>query len=268
MVSDCISERKIAALGKRQARRERVHFYPLLLTPTPQAGLEKGKDKNLRPRDGKPFSVYSAHERQQHMSDAADEIAQIAERIAKQKSAAQQSTSTMQPAYVHITGLPETGYERLVGRDAELKRLDEAWADRNTNILSLVAEGGAGKSALVNEWLKRMQVDHYRGADAVLGWSFYRQGSKEAATSAEPFFNLALDKLAIEIHTTSPAPNGQPIPQALARRRVLLVLDGCEPLQHGLGTQQGELKDLGLRALLRRFAAMPPAEAHGLAVIT
>ena len=32
--------------------------------------------------------------------------------------------------YVHITGLPETAYERLVGRDAELKRLDEAWADR------------------------------------------------------------------------------------------------------------------------------------------
>jgi hypothetical protein len=49
---------------------------------------------------------------------------------------------------------------------------------------------------------------------------------------------------------------------------VLLVLDGVEPLQHGLGAQQGELKDLGLRALLRRFAAMPPAGAHGLVVLT
>jgi hypothetical protein len=51
------------------------------------------------------------------------------------------------PPFVNITGLPETGYERLVGREAELKRLDDAWADRNTNILSLVAEGGAGKSS-------------------------------------------------------------------------------------------------------------------------
>ena len=155
-----------------------------------------------------------------------------------------------------------------MGRDAELKRLDEAWADRNTNILSLIAEGGAGKSALVNEWLKRMQGDGYRGAEAVLGWSFYSQGSKERATSVEPFLNWALDKLGIEIETTSASAKGEAIAEALARRRMLLVLDGCEPLQHGLGMQQGELKDLGLRALLRRFAAMPPAEGHGLVVLT
>ena len=67
--------------------------------------------------------------------------------------------------FVDITGLPETGYERLVGRDAELARLDEAWSDGKTNILSLIAEGGAGKSALVNEWLTRMQADGYRGAN-------------------------------------------------------------------------------------------------------
>jgi tetratricopeptide (TPR) repeat protein len=172
------------------------------------------------------------------------------------------------PSIVHIAGLPETGYERLVGRDAELKRLDDAWADRNTNILSLVAEGGAGKSALVNEWLKRMQAGHYRGAEAVLGWSFYSHGSKERATSAEPFLNWALEKLGIGINTTSAPAKGKAIAEALAQRRVLLVLDGCEPLQHGLGTQQGQLKDLGLRALLRCFAAMPPAEERGLVVLT
>jgi len=268
MASNYVIDKEIAIIRERQARGEPVHFYPLLLTPTPKAGLEKVKDKNLRPRDGKPFSGYSAHDRQQHMADAANEIAEIAERIVKQKSAAQPGTSAIQPAYVHITGLPETGYERLVGRDAELKRLDEAWADRNTNILSLVAEGGAGKSALVNEWLKRMQADRYRGAEAVLGWSFYSQGSKERATSAEPFLNWALDKLGIKIETTSATAKGEAIAEALARRRVLLVLDGCEPLQHGLGTQQGQFKDLGLRALLRRFAAMPPAEAHGLVLLT
>jgi hypothetical protein len=172
------------------------------------------------------------------------------------------------PSIVHITGLPETAYERLVGRDAELERLDTAWADRNTNIISLVAEGGAGKSALVNEWLKRMQADNYRGAEVVLGWSFYSQGSKERATSAEPFLNWALGRLGIKIETTSATAKGEAIAEALARRRVLLVLDGVEPLQHGLGTQQGELKDLGLRALLRRLAAMPPTEAHGLVVLT
>jgi hypothetical protein len=277
MASNYVVDKEIAIVREREASREEVHFYPLLLRPTPKVALDKVRDFNLRPRDAKPFSAYSVNDREQHMAEAANEIAEIAERIVKQRNAAQQavpqsSGQRSEPSgplpFVHITRLPETAYERLVGRDAELKRLDEAWADRNTNILSLVAEGGAGKSALVNEWLKRLQAENYRGAEAVLGWSFYSQGSKERATSAEPFLNWALDKLGIKINTTSATAKGEAIAEALARRRVLLVLDGVEPLQHGLGTQQGELKDLGLRALLRRFAAMPPAEAHGLAVLT
>jgi hypothetical protein len=277
MASDYIVDKEIAIIRERQANGDDVHFYPLLLRPTPKVALDKVRDFNLRPRDAQPFSAYSVNEREQHMTEAANEIAEIAERIAKQKgasqrmaaqSAAQPSPSSARVPFVHTTGLPETAYERLVGRDAELKRLDEAWADRNTNILSLVAEGGAGKSALVNEWLKRMQADSYRDADAVLGWSFYSQGSKERATSAEPFLNWALNRLGIEINTTSATAKAEVIAEALAQRRVLLVLDGCEPLQHGLGTQQGELKDLGLRALLRRFVYRPPAEGHGLVVLT
>ncbi|MGA8613619.1 MAG: hypothetical protein WB760_18495 [Xanthobacteraceae bacterium] len=54
----------------------------------------------------------------------------------------------------------------------------------------------------------------------------------------------------------------------MAKRRVLLVLDGVEPLQHGVDKQQGELKDAGLRALLRRFASTPPGQTHGLIVLT
>jgi SIR2-like domain/AAA ATPase domain len=164
--------------------------------------------------------------------------------------------------------LPETGYKRLVGREAELKLLDDAWRDPATNILSLVAEGGAGKSALTVEWLKRLQADGYRGAEAVLGWSFFSQGSQERATSADAFLNWAIDKLGIKIDTTSASAKGEAIAEALARRRVLLVLDGVEPLQHGPGPQTGQLKDLGLRAVLRRFAAVPPAEMHGLIVLT
>jgi AAA ATPase domain len=169
---------------------------------------------------------------------------------------------------VAISGLSETGYERLVGRDAELKRLDEAWSDDKTNVLSLVAEGGAGKSALVNEWLTRLQADGYRGAERVLGWSFYSQGSKERATAADEFLNWALDKLGVQIETTSASAKGEAIAEALTMRPVLLVLDGVEPLQHGPGPQGGQLKDQGLRALLRRFARAPPQADHSLILLT
>src|SRR5262249_7981150 len=62
MASNYIIDREIAIIRERQANGEKVHFYPLLLTPTPKAGLEKVNNKNLRPRDAKPFSGYSAHD--------------------------------------------------------------------------------------------------------------------------------------------------------------------------------------------------------------
>jgi hypothetical protein len=150
----------------------------------------------------------------------------------------------------------------------ELTRLDDAWSDGKTSILSLVAEGGAGKSALVDEWLERLRVDSYQGADCVLGWSFFSQGSKERATSADEFLNWALAKLGLTVATTNASAKGEAIAEALTNRRALLILDGVEPLQHGPGPQAGQLKDQGLRALLRRFAAAPPAPGHGLIVLT
>ena len=121
---------------------------------------------------------------------------------------------------------------------------------------------------MVNEWLTRLQADRYRGADCVLGWSFYSQGSKERATAADEFLDWALAKLGVKLETTSAAAKGEAIAEALMARRALLVLDGVEPLQHGPGPQAGQLKDQGLRALLRRFAAAPPRADHSLIVLT
>jgi hypothetical protein len=301
--SDYIIDKEIPIVRERQRNNDGVYFYPLLLDWTPKAGLEQVNDKNLRPRDAKPFSSLSASERSRQMSEAANEIAEIAAQIAERKSAAAAEQAQLcseiariaagtagrqgaiaeslrplriapvvpraaPPAIVAVSGLPETFYERLVGRDAELKRLDEAWSDRKTNIVSLIAEGGAGKSALVNEWLKRLQANGYRGAHCVLGWSFYSQGSKERATSADEFLTWALDKLGVMSATTSASAKGEAIAEALMARRALLVLDGVEPLQHGPGPQKGQLKDQGLRALLRRFAAAPFRARHSLIVLT
>lgn len=269
MASHYVVKKEIRIIRERQARGDEVYFCPLLLTPTPDDGLDEVRDKNLRPRGARPLSGFSRHDRQEHMKEAANEIAKIARRIAEHKGARQPTSRPRQPVYVHTTGLPETGYQHLVGRVDELKRLDDAWPDGRVNILSLVAEGGAGKSALVNEWLKRLQAENYRRAEAVLGWSFYSQGTKERATSAEPFLDWALDKLRIKKNDIMSAnAKGEAIAEAMMHRRVLLVLDGVEPLQHGLDNQLGQLKDHGLRALLRRFAETPPALAHGLIVLT
>ncbi|MFZ1963045.1 MAG: toll/interleukin-1 receptor domain-containing protein [Roseiarcus sp.] len=83
--SDYIIDKEIAIIRERQANCEDVHFYPLLLTPTPNIALDIVRDKNLRPRDGKSLFEYSVNDRYRHMSDAADEIAEIAGEIAARK---------------------------------------------------------------------------------------------------------------------------------------------------------------------------------------
>ncbi len=90
-----------------------------------------------------------------------------------------------------LTRLPRIG-ERLFGRERELALLDGAWADEETNIISLVAWGGVGKSAVVIRWLANMAREHFRGAAKVYGWSFYKQSMREEEASADEFFAEAL----------------------------------------------------------------------------
>jgi hypothetical protein len=87
--SNYVVDKEIPIIRERQAKGDAVHFYPLVLTPTPKLLLDLVRDKNLRPRDGAPLSDYSINERYRHMSEAADEIADIAAQIeARRKSEA------------------------------------------------------------------------------------------------------------------------------------------------------------------------------------
>jgi tetratricopeptide (TPR) repeat protein len=265
--SDFVLKVEIETIQERQRRGENVQIFPIVLSRFPEAAVPPFLSSlQLRPGLKTPLSGMFGDAREDAISEIVDEI--IARLRANPIATQEPKPMQQQPAFVHITGLPETPYVNLVGRDAELARLDEAWADPAINIISLVAEGGAGKSALVNDWLQRLQRDGYRGAEMVLGWSFYSQGTKERATSAEGFLDWVLNRLGIAVAATSAAVKAEAIAAALLRHRVLLVLDGVEPLQHGPGSQPGQLKDQGLRALLRHIAAAPPAASNGLLVLT
>ena len=95
------------------------------------------------------------------------------------------ATEELTPApLLDIGRLPVPG-PQFVGREAELARLDAAWADPAVHVLTLVAFGGVGKSALVARWMDRMAAAGWRGAARVLDWSFYSQGMEDRVTSAE-----------------------------------------------------------------------------------
>jgi tetratricopeptide (TPR) repeat protein len=166
---------------------------------------------------------------------------------------------------ISIARLPTSGPD-LFGRDAELQLLDDAWANPNTNIISLVAWGGVGKTALVNHWLKRrMARDNYRGAERVYGWSFYSQGTSERAASADLFFDQTLRWFGASDATAgTPWDKGERLARFIRQSQTLLILDGLEPLQHPPGPLEGRLKDAAMQALLVELAA----QQAGLCVIS
>jgi hypothetical protein len=87
--------------------------------------------------------------------------------------------------------LPITG-ERLFGREKELKRLTDAWWDPGLNVVSVVAWGGVGKSALVRHWLETQALG-FGDARRIFAWSFYSQGTTERTISADLFIASALE---------------------------------------------------------------------------
>lgn len=189
--------------------------------------------------------------------------------LGKLKKLPQRKRSADFPAgpRVSLAKLPTTNPE-LFGREDELALLDKAWKDAKTNIVAFVAWGGVGKTALVDKWLKRMQKDHFHGAQRVYGWSFYSQGAREGAqVSADEFIAAALKWFGDPDPTEgSPWDKGERLAELVKQQRTLLILDGMEPLQTppGKGVKGGEIKDPGLGCLLKELAT----DNLGLCVMT
>ncbi|MEP7013681.1 MAG: hypothetical protein ABJC13_25445 [Acidobacteriota bacterium] len=155
----------------------------------------------------------------------------------------------------------------LFGRDDELAKLDSAWGDREVHVLTLIGEGGAGKTSLVANWSSRMAANRYEGAD-YFDWSFYNDGYREqGGATADAFTDAALrffGDAATAESSMSPWEKGSQLARLIAQRKTLLILDGLETLQHPHGPLAGAIKDPRISALLKGLAAKNP----GLCVVT
>jgi small GTP-binding protein len=145
----------------------------------------------------------------------------------------------------------------LVGRAEELKKIEAAFNDYNTHIFAIIAAGGIGKSALVDEWLSRLKTKNSK-LKTIFGWSFYSQGTHDTQTSsgqffenALPFFGPSLKKVSEKQPLTDDTAKGRQLAELLREKPSLLILDGVEPLQNKTLVDGGRFKDVGLAALLR-----------------
>jgi hypothetical protein len=168
------------------------------------------------------------------------------------------------PKKISIARLPVTGSD-VFGREEDIAFLDRALANKDINIVTVVAWAGVGKSTLVNHWLRRMAAEQYRSAQLVFGWSFYRQGTSGGTSSADEFIDAALAWFGDQDPRLGTAwEKGERLAKLVANRRTLLLLDGLEPLQNPPGPQEGRLREPSLQAFLRELAVFN----KGLCVIT
>jgi tetratricopeptide (TPR) repeat protein len=162
------------------------------------------------------------------------------------------------PQHISLSRLPDTS-GLLFGREEELKLLDEAWENPNIHVVSFVAQGGEGKTALTRRWVNNMEKEGFRGAERVYAWSFYSQGtSEDRQVSGDLFLAETLTWFGDAAMANSPASvrqKAQRLATLVRQQKTLLILDGVEPLQYPLGEpQNGRMRDEGVKVLLKELA--------------
>ncbi len=177
MASDYVIDKEIAAITERQNKGESVQFYPIVLTPIPKAGLAKIKRFNLRPRDGNPLSGYARHDRDAHMAEIADEIAELVETMSAERPSDATASIVSETAILHKEIRP---IENFVGRDAQMAAIGDALAKGAEAAITQPAAvhglGGIGKSTLARQFAWDRRAD-YAGI-----WWLDAEKSKDSET--------------------------------------------------------------------------------------
>ena len=180
-----------------------------------------------------------------------------------------------------IPGAPD----KLIGRDTELEMLHGAWesrAPKKVNAVVLHALGGAGKSALLRTFANELLAEGGGGASRIYGWSAYSQGSGEQKRAdADGFISKALGDFGWQGELPrDPVERARALAKLIQKERVLLLLDGLEPLQDAPNVNKGRFKDKGLAELVKMLAnqnaglmvlttrqEVPELEGHGSLVV-
>jgi tetratricopeptide (TPR) repeat protein len=263
LTSNFIREEEIPRILEYHEKKG-VHIIPIIIKPCRWQDVDWLSKLQVRPKDGLPLSAGNEY---QINADLSNIVKEIKELLDENEGIPGDQSEFVPPSSgnVFLAKLPTTRRD-LFGREKELDILNKAWFNPHCYIVTFVAWGGVGKTALVNEWLNRIVQDNYLGAKRVYGWSFYSQGtSEDRQVSGDEFLFNALQWFGdSDPSEGSPWHKGIRLAELIRKQKTLLILDGLEPLQYPPGDLQGKLKDQGLQVLLKELARLN----RGLCVIT
>lgn len=256
--------REFAQLAERRSRGE-LELVPILVENCEWRDIPLLKVHldvlNRVPVGERALTDLTPEEARVALSKVADKVSRLAAEQATHRSRQRKRASF--PADREHISVPPNRFA-LIGRELESAALEMAWNSDRIRVVSLVGPGGTGKTTLVRAWMDRMKASEYRGAQRVLGWSFYSQGSHGQAVSADSFFQTVFEKLGVKNPPRSSWDKGEQLAQLLRGERTLLFLDGLEPLQASHEAERGRILDPGLRVLVEDFSSSD----QGLCIIT
>jgi len=180
-------------------------------------------------------------------------------------------TIPMFPPKVNFTKLQRPAINTLIGRVDFKEDLFRALKDDNLSVLGIIADGGIGKTALIYDWLSRLEADKY-DLSHIYAWPFYDMERHKTTTSSDffihafehfgdipeqKFINVEDDKAYLLL-------------DKLKSNKTILVLDGLEVLQHTLDENRGQLKlkDRALHTFLQSISTLCRDQANRLVIIT
>lgn len=239
---------------------ENIRILPIIVRPCKWESIAELKSLTIVPENCVPLNHFP-----QKTGERAEVWTQIAEQINHLVQELQYTLHSHTRQKVDLQFLSPSATP-FIGRIQQLTELDKAFNDKNINVIGIIGTSGIGKSALVNEWLKRMEPS-YNGAQWVFGWSFYSQGNPYNQANASDFFNRVLTFLGHDnFLTLTEDAKAHYLLGSLQEKKGILVLDGLEPLQMGFNNK-GKIVDPGLKTLLINLQKQALEKQH-LLIIT
>ena len=140
LTSKFIMENEVPLLLERR-RQQGVRIFPVIVKPCAWQQNDWLNKIQARPKDGKPLAGMRKDKAESALAALAEELAGLLKRAPATVTATFQP---LPPDKIQTAKLPTTT-STLFGREAELKLLDQAWADEHTHLLSLVAWAASAK---------------------------------------------------------------------------------------------------------------------------
>ena len=169
------------------------------------------------------------------------------------------------PITKDIIGIGPITSALLVGREDEINIINQIWQKKTSaRMVCFYGHGGVGKSSIVDKWLDELNRQS-ASKQKIFAYSFYGQGDEESVARSNDFFNKLCAQFGYPLQkNVTSADLGRRLARLIGDDKLILILDGLEPLQYGNDLERDTIRDPALSMLLKKLAK----HNNGICIVT